>query len=186
MCMYPRRKEGAIVRKALLVLVVACITLALAAPAALAGEPYRFHVRGVDRFTQDPVTLPAGLACPFILQIESEGQITYWMFPDGHEATSKNFTRTLTNLETGASIDHLSAYHATIYHRDDGTTLETDHGSFIVVFFPGDHGPNGVVGPSGETYFMTGTAKTIYGVDGAITSFSLDGQSSDVCQLLSS
>jgi hypothetical protein len=174
------------VRKALLVLVVVFTTLALAAPAAVAGGPYRFHVRGVDRFTMDPVTLPAGLACPFSLRIESEGQITYWMFSDGHEATSKNFARTLTNVETGASIDHLSAYHATIYHPDDGTTLETDHGSFIVVFFPGDQGPNGVVGPSGETYFMTGTAKTTFGVNGAITLFSLDGQATDVCQLLSS
>jgi hypothetical protein len=173
------------VRKALLVLVVVCTALSLTAPAAVASQPYRFHVRGVDRFPQDSVTLPAGLACPFGLRIESEGKITYWLFSDGHEATSKNFTRTLTNVETGASIGHLSAYHATTYHRDDGTTLEIDHGSFIFVGFPGDQGPNGVVGPNGETYFMTGTATAVYSPDFAVTSFSFHGRATDACQLLS-
>jgi len=33
--------------------------------------------------------------------------------------------------------------------------------------------------------YMTGTARTVFGANFAITSFSLDGQATDACQLLS-
>jgi len=172
-------------RKGLLVFVAACTTLALAAPAAVADEPQIFHIHGVDRGPTDPVSVPAGVACPFAMRIDSEGKITHWLFSDGHEAASNNYTRTLTNLDVGTSVEHRSVYHTTTYHREDGTTLQTSHGSFLFIFFEGDEGLNGIVGPGGETYFMTGTATVVFDADFVVTSFSFDGQATDVCQLLS-
>jgi hypothetical protein len=171
-------------RKAILVCVVTLVSLSTTA-AAGASEPYIFHTRGVDRAPETPLVLPAGVACPFGLGLTRVSKDTYWMFSDGHEAVDAEVEQTWTNLGTNTSVDHLSAYRRVVFHHDDGTTLEIDHGSFAYIFFAGDQGPNGLVGPGGETYFMTGTAQVTFGADGAIAAFSFSGQSTDVCALLS-
>jgi len=173
------------VRKAMLVLVVACTTLSLAATAASASEPLIFHIHGVDRGPGQPFVIPAGVACPFEMRLDSEGKQTIWLFSDGDESINVNNIQTLTNLETGWSVVRRSDYHQLTFHNDDGTTLQVVHGSFLFVFLEGDQGPNGVVGPGGETYLMIGTATVTFGTDGAITAFSQSGQMTDACQLLS-
>src|SRR5262249_23307473 len=149
-----------------------CIALSVASTAAFASEPYIFHIHGVDRGPGDPVEVPAGVACPFAMRLEFDGKQTYWLFSDGHEAVNANHIQTLTNTETNASVVRRSAYHQLTFHHDDGTTLQVIHGSFLFVFFEGDQGPDGIVGPGGATYFMVGTARVTFGTNGAITAFS--------------
>jgi hypothetical protein len=59
-------------------------------------------------------------------------------------------------------------------------------GRFFIFLFPGDQGPSGEVGYPGALFGVVGDARGTVDPDtGVVTSFSLDGQTTDLCALLS-
>lgn len=172
-------------RRALVVCVLAvAVLVAMPMPAAVAAKPFREQIRGVDRESFEFV-IPADVACPFAIGVQVEGKGTHWVFDDGSEASSNNATQTLTNLETGTSYVHRSTYHQTIsFNHLDGTALDQVHGTYIAAFLEGEQGPAGEVGPDGAMYFLVGHATFFWSADDVITSFSLDGQATEACQVL--
>jgi hypothetical protein len=155
-------------------------------PNAFGTQPYREQVRGVDRGPSEPFTIPAGVFCPFDIGVQVEGKGTSWLFDDGSEAYSNIATQTLTNLERDTSLVHRSTYHQKItFNHLDGTALDQVYGTYIAAFFEGDQGPEGEVGSGGALYFLVGHASFSYDADDVVTSFSIDGQATDACQLLS-
>jgi hypothetical protein len=166
-------------------LVVAMLA-AMPMPDAVGLKPYREQIRPTNLET-GTFTIPANLLCPFAIYAEVEGQQVFWEFSDGHEAVSNNFAQTLTNLETGTSVDHQSTYHATTTFLADGTVVEVVTGTYFLGFLRGDQGPFGEVGRSGEAYF--GDGRFTFEYDPAadvVTAFSWSGRLVDACQLLSS
>jgi hypothetical protein len=153
--------------------------------AAVAAEPYREQVRPLEGVT-GTINLPAGLGCSFAVRIDFELQGISWQFNDGHQVANNVATQTLTNLDTGTSYVHRSDYHTTDTVAADGTIVDVIDGTFLFLFFPGDQGPVGEVGPDGALYGLIGHFTAISDpVTDVVTSFEGDGQASDLCQILS-
>jgi hypothetical protein len=168
-------------RQSLIVLVVAVLGLT-AIPTAGAAKPIR------EYFAAEPTLLAAGSGCPFAVELRpSEGATsTRTEFSDGTVVIKSNMRQTVTNLETGASLEV----------KDAGTVRETYDaaandlhiefsGQTIFYFFPGDQGPFGEVGEDGGLYRVVGHVTETWDLDqDLITSFSFQGQATELCSQL--
>jgi hypothetical protein len=166
---------------------VAIIVVALAliaVPTALGAKPIRTHIP----FTE-PIFLPAGVGCAFPVRGQpgegSRAMITE--FSDGRVQTIDWAQANLTNLETGETILWRSRFliRETI---DPGTNelVSVASGRHFNILSPGDPGPSGEVGEPGALLGVVGRERITFDLDtGVITSYSLNGQATDLCALLS-
>ncbi len=152
-------------------------------PTALAAKPSRTVITDFA-----PFTIPAGLGCAFDVGGEpSDGarqKVT--VFSDGRTVTHGHAEPTLRNLETGASFVQRSRYKSTaIYDPESNVVFEDVSGRIYIQFFPGDQGPNGVVGEPGALLAVSGHVTLAFDLDTFLfVSFSLDGHATDLCALL--
>ena len=94
--------------------------------------------------------------CGFKLMFESKNIYIDMFFSDGHETSHIAGFSTITNLETGTVYRQTSDYYRTITYLADGTQFVVINGSRAMAFYEGEPGPEGVVGPGGAVYFVTG------------------------------
>jgi hypothetical protein len=137
----------------------------------------------------EPLVLPAGVACPFELQISLTGGN---LEEDprnlvGAErgrpvrlvtAAGSTGTLTLVNLDTDESISFRSKGVGQTEVSEGGTTTVSTGGQLLLVLFPNEPG-----GPSTTLY----TGRVVYTVDettGIFTVQSTTGQAVDVCAAL--
>jgi hypothetical protein len=132
------------------------------------------------------ISLPAGTACEFPLDIEvSGGKRIIREFTDRNGnvvkviEAGKGFDLTFTNAETGESIAFPSngSVSQTTFNADGSSTVQAT-GHNVVIFFPTDVPP----GPSTTLY----EGRLVYTVDanGVFTLQSSSGPTTDICALL--
>jgi hypothetical protein len=146
----------------------------IAAPTAYAEKPVRTVISPLP-----PISIPAGLGCSFPISGEPDPRArqTILEFSNGETRILGHANATLTNLDSGASILWRSRYRQT---ANSGT------GRFFFLFFPGDQGPFGLVGEPGALLGLIGHFELTADPDtGVITSFTLNGQATDLCAVLS-
>lgn len=169
--------------RARLAIIVVALAL-IAAPTALGGKP----IRSVVPFTE-PIFFPAGSVCAFPVRGQpgegSRAMITE--FSDGRVQVIDWAEANLTNLDTGNTIVWNSRFLSTETVDPEANELFFENsGRFFVWLFPGDQGPAGEVGYPGALLGIVGEARGTVDLDtGMVTSFSLDGQTTDLCALLS-
>lgn len=169
--------------RARLAIIVVALAL-IAAPTALGGKP----IRSVVPFTE-PIFLPAGVGCAFPVRGQpgegSRAMITE--FNDGRTQTIDWAQANLTNLDTGKTILWRSRF--LIKETIDPSTNELVSvltGRHFGFLSPGDQGPSGEVGEPGVLLGVIGHLRVTTDLDtGVVTSFSLNGQTTDLCALLS-
>lgn len=168
-------------RTTMLALVILCG--ALAAPAALAGKPYRERVP-----LGDPQELPAGLVCPESIapdgvRLELVGGNQAVMFFENGKfmATARHVDR-ITNIATGSSVVLELEGVYTDTPQGDGTISGKASGTFAFILFPGDEGPGDT--ETGRFYVFTGTARFAYDESFAVTEFESVGTRKDVCSMI--
>jgi hypothetical protein len=170
--------------RALAALPLALTALVAFAPVASATPPTR-TVEGPG----EPEVIPAGLGCSFDVLWDVVGHSfrATTEFADGTVLAIGHGQIELTNLDTGATYTQVSRY------RDLGTfdpvtntfTDEID-GRIAISFWPGDIGPDGIVG--GDGLFLRAVGHTRLVVDAATFAyldFSNDGTLTDLCAILS-
>lgn len=154
--------------------ITASVLALVAVPTAMGAKPIRTVISPLP-----PIALPAGLGCSFPLdgQPDPKAQQTIMEFSDGRIVTFGHANATLTNLDTGASILWRSRYRL---------SDNSGRGRFFFLFFPGDEGPLGEVGENGALLGLVGHFQwTADPLTDVITSFTLNGQATDICALLS-
>jgi hypothetical protein len=164
---------------------VLAILAATPMQAAVAAKPIREPFSGVGRFS-GLFVIPAGEdGCSFDIRVEFDGQGIGWRFRDGRLVTNNIATQTLTNLGSGTSYVHRSDYHVTDRLLADGSGLLVIDGKYMFLFFEGDQGPEGEVGPGGALYFITGHFEALYDPVSLVgLSWEGHGRAVEVCQLL--
>ena len=166
------------------VLMVFLLTIFGLAPAVLAAKPTRTLVE-----FSDPWVFPAGLGCAFdvgaVPSDGARGAITD--FGDGVTATVGHGNGTFTNLDTGASYFQMSRYRAIeTYDPVTNDVVIQLSGRVWFNLYPGDQGPFGLVDEPGALLSIQGQVAYTFDLDTElVTSFSLDGQATDICALLS-
>ena len=165
-------------RGALIALVLAMV---VAAPAAAAQPPRTVY--GLE-----PFLIHAGRACAF----DVEGQPAWGFqaetdFSDGSVLYSVHAHGAYVNVETGASFWVEDTYRQLIrVDAQTGNLLVVENGSISQNFHPGDVGPFGVAGSSGEFYDFRGTIWFTYDtVSNRITQFAYKGTVTDICAAIS-
>ena len=168
----------------LLVGLVVGALLLVSDPALAAAKPTRTVI------VPEPILIPAGFGCPFDVggEPDDKARQTITEFSDGRVQTIGRANPTLTNLDTGKSIVHHSSYKLTqTYNSDTDEVVLSISGKFFITLYPGDQGPFGVVGENGALLSITGNQYlTLDPETEVITSYSLDGQATDLCALLDS
>jgi len=169
-------------RHGVIVLVLAVLGLA-AIPAAGAAKPIR------EFFAAEPTLLAAGSGCPFAVELRptSEGATsTRTEFSDGTVVIKSNMRQTVTNLESGASLEVKDAGIVRETYDAAANDLHIEFsGQTIFYFFPGDQGPFGEVGEHGGLYRVVGHVTETWDLDqDLITSFSFQGQATELCSQL--
>ena len=166
-------------------LLAAVVALALIiAPTAPAAKP----IRTVIPFTE-PILLPAGVGCAFPVrgQPGPGSRATITEFGDGRTQTIDWAQANLTNLDTGGTILWRSRFKATETIDSETNELVAElSGRFFFLLLPGDQGPSGEVGEPGALLGVVGHLRFTVDLDAGVgTSFSLNGQTTDLCALLS-
>lgn len=148
--------------------------LGLCVPAALAVPPT--HVRGGP--TPDFV-IRDSCAFPVLSHDEvNKGVVTF--FSNGVIHVTGALKLTLTNLDTGTSIELNISGPGTITETADGGTLVTLRGPSLWFFGPG---PGTIPGPPG-IILTTGPATILFNPDGSNVFTHTGGTTTDVCALL--
>jgi hypothetical protein len=166
------------------VLAVVALLVLIAVPAALGAKPTRTVVGS------EPFVVPAGFGCSFDLGIdpdEKSGQ-AITEFSDGRIQIIGHGTATVTNLETGDSFVQRSRYREIdTYDPVANDLLIEITGRYLLGLFPGDQGPFGEVGENGGAFRVIGhqTFTVDLDSDELVTSYSLNGQATDICPLIS-
>jgi hypothetical protein len=171
-----------ILRTAIAAAILAALILTAAQAKAANGPPEPVP-------TPEPLTFPAGLACPdFDLQVSSSGGNVHTKdFFDRNGArvrtitAGKGFLLTYTNLATGASVTIRTdgSVSKTTYHPDGTQTVSaTGHNGLIL--FPTDI----PAGPTTTQYI----GRIVYTIDatGIFTLVSTSGSQRDICAELAS
>ena len=172
---------------------VLAVLVALPMQAALGAKPFRDPFRdpvgaGSPRDGEGSfsfILTARESACSFDQLVNVEVIGIDWIFSDGRFVWVNVATITLTNLETGTSYVQSSRYHSTTTIAADGTEHVVINGQRWMGFPEGDQGPEGEVGPVGADYFVTGKQTFVYDPKkDLITSYELDGQAVDACEVL--
>lgn len=154
----------------------------IAVPTALGAKPIK------TEFQPQPFVIPAGFGCPFDVDVADEdAQATITQFSDGRVVIHGHAEPTVTNLETGDSF--LQRTRAKITQTVDPEANEVlfeISGRILINLYPGDQGPFGEVGEDGLVASVIGHQRFTADLDTeVVTSYSLDGQATDVCPLTS-
>jgi hypothetical protein len=163
--------------------VVSAVAL-IAAPPALGAKPTRTVIGSTGDFL-----IPAGFGCSFDVGVQADedarGAITE--FSDGRVQIVAHAELTLRNPETGDSVVQRSSYKETdTFDTEANDLLIEISGRYGLALFPGDQGPAGEVGESGALFAVTGRQQFTLDLDSdLVTSYSLNGQATDLCPLLS-
>jgi hypothetical protein len=172
-------------RFAIVIGVAAAGVMALGAQTALGAQP----TRTVVDLEGDRFVMPAGEGCSFDVELQASERArqTFTEFSDGRLQVIGHAEPTLINLDTGDSFVQVSRY--TVIDTFDPVTnevLEEISGRIFMQFFPGDQGPFGEVEYPGLLLSVIGDQTLTFDLDAnAITAYSLDGQATDICALLS-
>jgi hypothetical protein len=169
-------------RIAAVIVVVLAAILGPAQPSA-ADKPDRLVV------APDGIYVPAGFGCAFDVSgtPDARARQTFTTFGDGRFQTVGHANPTFTNVETGDTYVQRSRYQSTENYdpATDSVVVEAS-GRIFITFFPGDIGPDGIVGPPGRFIGFVGHVRlTVDPVTFAITSFQHTGTSTDICAELS-
>jgi hypothetical protein len=183
---YPRSSgqpaEERTVRLALIPVVAFGWILGLAEPVA-ADKPDRVVI------APDGFDVPAGFGCSFAVSAtpDARARQTFTTFTDGRFQTVGHANPTFTNVDTGATYVQRSRYQAIeTYDPVTNVIVAELSGRVFFVFFPGDVGPDGLVGPHGQIVGFVGHIRATYDPDTfAITSFEHIGTSTDICAEIS-
>ena len=156
-------------------------SLALAVPGVQAAKP--------TRTTRPPESslLPAGMACPFdVTQTELPGStFKTTVFSDGRSQEKRKGRVQFTNVGTGQSVIVKLAVTVTFEDRD-GIRFFESSGIGFTQFFPGDQTDFGTIGEDGALLRITGHVEGALDLNADLfTSYSLNGQATDICGLIS-
>jgi hypothetical protein len=172
----PRLRGVAIAGAILLVLAT------LGASAAVGAPSSRHHAPA------EPFELPAGLGCNFPTSGHPDAGAGRMIteFSDGRTLMIGRGNPTLTNLETGYTVNPNFRYSLLqIDGSAPGTVDQEWRGSFFLLFYPGDTGPDGLVDAPGALLAMTGRAVLTWDLTTDLyTAFSFDGKATDLCDAL--
>ena len=164
------------------VLVLFLLTSLGSAPAALAAKPTRTVIE-----PPDPFVIPTGLGCAFDVGVAPIGWQAITEFDDGRTVRIGHADISMTNLDTGASYLQISRYRdVETYDPVTNDALVQVSGRIFWNLWPGDRGPFGVIGEPGAVFGTVGNVTVTFDLDTElVTSFSLDGQATDICSELS-
>ncbi|WP_139191814.1 hypothetical protein [Variovorax sp. CF079] len=135
----------------------------------------------------ETLTLPAGLACSFALQIDFSGtrpEVREFRDKDGNLVKTiqagKGFQLTFTNLNNGTTLSLKTAGSVTKQtFNPDGTTTFVTTGHNVLILFPSDV-------PPGPTTTLT-LGRVVFTVDNSTQVFTLlgtSGRTTDICAVL--
>ena len=148
----------------------------------MAAKPIR------TQLSTEPTLHDAGFACSFAVELRPQegSRFTRTEFTDGTVTIHSSARQTVTNTESGASIEAKDFGKYTERYDEEANDLLIEvSGQTILYFFPGDQGPEGEVGENGALYSVVGHVQETLDLDqDLITSFSLRGQATELCSLL--
>jgi hypothetical protein len=158
------------------------------APGVFAAPPQAANARPVKtEFIAETFVLPAGQGCAFDVAGDKTGSLKTTEQPNGSVVVKGEALITITNLETGGT--YLQDSRAKTVETYDPATNEVHvvgKGRLLFSFWPGDQGPNGVIGEPGALLAIDGDFSFSLDVGTFFfTSFSVDGQVTDLCAILS-
>lgn len=160
--------------------VLLALMMILAAVPASADPPTRFETE-----PQGTVFGP-GTICDFELAYEpGEGDSTrITIFGDGRVQVRVQGEPTLTNTDTGATLQHRSRFTITVTPIEDSEdSLVEFSGRTLLFAFPGDQGPNG--DDDGGAFSLQGRASAVLDTTDTFVSFDNAGRTTDLCAALS-
>lgn len=154
--------------------VLAASALALvAAPTAGAGQPFTEPIPLEDQ------VLPV---CAFDVGFDRDGREYMRIFDSGRFTVHSYGRPTLTNADTDESVSYRLRYLFT----DTGDGRGSVTGRSLWTINPGDVGPSGEVDPDGGLIHVVGRLHYVADPETfAITSLTIDGRVTDVCDALS-
>lgn len=157
-----------------LVLLAVAVTAALLIPVASATRPVK------EFLPFEGATLPG--ICPFTVEIDVLANKEFSKtFSNGRMLITGKLKITLTNAETGNSIDaNISGQGVFSFHEDGSATLHA-HGRWLFFFFPGELGP----GEPGRMFLNSGRVIVNLGPEGVDISRRM-GHMRNVCAALAS
>ena len=175
-----RRRAPHLLRPVLPCLALVALLVLSMAPAAVAAQP-----------THTATPLPPDLEfapgepCEHGILVR-----TWWMrtrsseFPALPDGTVRMADRgaarsTLTDLETGATVEARGGSRLAFRLLPDGTTVVDGTGALLVWYFPGDPSE---LAPG--VYLVNGHAREVYAADGTLLGATFDGRARNVCDLL--
>ena len=166
------------------VLTIVLLLLSLVAVSAVpAGKPDRFVLGPIDPFVN-----PAGFGCSFATLVTPAADVsrTITTFDNGRQMINVHGHATYSNLDSGATFDHHPVFQGVdTYDPVTNEINSVTHGRFTVTFYPGDMGPEGVVGESGAILMFIGSVKIKIDAGTFVyTDFSYAGSYIDVCALI--
>jgi hypothetical protein len=136
----------------------------------------------------DAFVIPAGEGCAFAVRFRpsERSRRTLTEFSDGRLQVIRHAEWTLTNLATGDSFVQVSRNRDITFDAAANDALVETSGRIFITFLPGDQGPFGEVEDPGLLLSVIGHQSFTLDLDAnAITAYSLDGQATDICALLS-
>jgi hypothetical protein len=166
------------------------VTIFVAVAIALGVVPTAFGVAPIRSvFEPEPqILIPAGEGCAFdvLEELAENAGLTLTEYSDGRLHIQAHGDLVLTNLDSDQSIDWKNRWNAwETFDPETNSVRWEASGRLLYSFFPGDQGPSGTVGESGALFAFIGLVELTLDADtGAVTSFSLDGQATDICALL--
>jgi hypothetical protein len=166
------------------------VTIFVAVAIALGVVPTAFGVAPIRSvFEPEPqILIPAGEGCAFdvLEELAENAGLTLTEYSDGRLHIQAHGDLVLTNLDSDQSIDWKNRWNAwETFDPETNSVRWEASGRLLYSFFTGDQGPSGTVGESGALFAFIGLVELTLDADtGAVTSFSLDGQATDICALL--
>jgi hypothetical protein len=155
----------------------------ISVPSAVGAKPTRTLIEA------ESFVIPAGFGCAFDVeeQVQEGTTVVVTEFSDGRVVTHGNSEPTLVNLDTGTSfVQRTRATVTETYDAEMNDLLVEISGRIFISLFPGDQGPVGEIGENGALLAVVGHQHLTVDLDtDVITSYSLDGQATDLCALLS-
>lgn len=148
-----------------------------AVPAVAAASPSPALPAGLDweAYRTQPFTVPAGARCAFPVAgepvLDEERIATLTTFPDGspeQQVITGDLRMRYTNLDTGASVEHLLDGTALITYGTDGSMVQRYVGAAMVGFRSTDPWPVGL-------WRLDGYHEVRFGPDGGEREILVDG-----------
>jgi len=152
------------------------------APAAMADQPDRIVLPGIDQVDPPGVDCPATLAPDGVRNRNLGPTSVLRIFDTGRQLISGRHPDEITNVATGKSVDLQLQGSADFVPQADGSADGQLSGTTAFTFLPGDVGPGDQT--TGRTYVFTGDVRLVFDASGAVVAFSSTGTMGDVCAMI--